>query len=425
MLHKWLLGFCLVLIAGISMWAAALTQQQADSWRTQIKETLSVPDPLPPPAAEPHGSFEPEPGIVAERITYSTAYGQRVPAILYRPKSPRGKIPGIVVVNGHGGDKYIWYSFYAGVLYARAGAAVLTYDTLGEGERNIERKSFTRAHDATQSPDIARRLAGLMITDIMEGVSVLAARPEVDSHRIGAVAYSMGTFVLSLTGALDSRLAATVLGAGGSLDGPGGYWDQSHPMCQGIPYKSLSFLGDRAAVIYALRGEYGPTLTYNGLDDAIVKRDPRGPKIFFADLQHRTSELLGGSGHVFETGFEPDAGHRPWFVTKPAGLWLEQHLHFPNWTESSVRAMPVTHISEWAQANHVTIDKEYATEIREGGERALGEHVPALTRDQLSVFTPAQWEKQKNRMTYEAWLAAAQRSLGSTRVQTAPSRVTY
>jgi hypothetical protein len=37
--------------------------------------------------------------------------------------------------------------------------------------------------------------------------------------------------------------------------------------------------------------------------------------------------------------------------------------------------------------------------------------VPALSRQQLSVFTPEQWEGQKNRLIYEAWLEAARKQL--------------
>ncbi len=48
--------------------------------------------------------------MVAERITYSTLLGLRVPTILYLPASPKGKIPALIVVNGHGGDKYAWYA---------------------------------------------------------------------------------------------------------------------------------------------------------------------------------------------------------------------------------------------------------------------------------------------------------------------------
>src|SRR5579872_56429 len=404
----------LLWFVGAALTLAAVTPAQIRDWRAHIRQDLFVPDPLPPLEVASHGSFEPEPGIVAERITYRTAYDLRVPAILYRPKMQHGKAPALVVVNGHGGDKYSWYAFYTGILYARAGAVVLTYDPIGEGERNIHRKSGTRAHDKLQSPpELARRLSGLMLTDFMQAVSYLAQRPGVDPHRIGAVGYSMGSFVLSLGCAIDDRPRACVLAGGGSLDEPGGYWDTSKPMCQGLPYRSLSFLGDRAAVLYTLQAARGATLVYNGFDDEIVLHDPRGPQAFFRDLQTRTAELSGSTKNVFETGFGPHAGHRPWFVTKPVALWLEHQLNFPNWTKASIQAMPVTHISEWARTKGVAIDKLYATEIREGGTRALDIDVPALTRDQLSVFSAEQWEKLKGQFTYEAWLAAARGQLAA------------
>src|SRR5438270_9500166 len=105
--------------------------------RQRIARTLFVSEPQPPLAPAKHGSFEPVPGVIAERISYGTQFGMRIPAILYRPaRAVPGKSPAIIVVNGHGGDKYSWYSPYTGILYARAGAIVLTYDPIGEGERN-------------------------------------------------------------------------------------------------------------------------------------------------------------------------------------------------------------------------------------------------------------------------------------------------
>src|SRR5687768_12900649 len=99
-----------------------LTTEQGQGWRSQIKSTLFIPDPLPDLDAQTHGEFEPEPGIVAQRVTYASQFGLRVPAILYLPKERRqGKLPAVIVVNGHGGDKHSWYAFYSGILYARAG----------------------------------------------------------------------------------------------------------------------------------------------------------------------------------------------------------------------------------------------------------------------------------------------------------------
>ena len=380
-------------------------------YQSRIRAALFAAEPLPPLAPQTHGQFEPAEGVIAERVSYGTQFGMRVPAILYRPKTQRGRIPGLIVVNGHGGDKFSWYAMYAGILYARAGAVVLTYDPAGEGERNIDRKSGTRAHDKVEPPpELARRLGGLMMTDVMQAVSYLAGRKEVDPKRLAAFGYSMGSFVLSLTCAVERRLKACVLSGGGNLDGPGGYWDNSKPMCQGIPYKSLSFLGDRPAVIYALHAWRGPTLVINGLEDTTV-RIPEFGVAGFRDLQKRVAALRGTEKGVFETEFIPGVAHRPFLVTRPVALWLERRLDFPNWTEESIRAMPETRIGDWARANGVAMDPLYATEQREGGTPALGTGIPAPSREALCVFSQEEWERRKHQLIHEAWLKAGWPSL--------------
>ncbi len=80
-------------------------------------------------------------------------------------------------------------------------------------------------------------------------------------------------------------------------------------------------------------------------------------------------------------------------------------------TGQDIAAMPVTHISEWARHSGVTLDRLYASEEREGGTMAIGTDVPAPSRPDLSVFTPAQWEREKERLIYEAWLKAARAQL--------------
>ena len=389
--------------------AQTMTPEIEREWRTKIRANFFIPEPLPALDAKVHRRFEPAPGVSAEAVSYGSQFGMRVPAILYLPNPlPKGeKIPAFIVVNGHGGDKFSWYSFYAGVLYARAGAAVLTFDPVGEGERNAQRKSGTRAHDRLKGDDVlARRLAGLFMTDVMQAVSYLSSRPEVDASRIGAGGYSLGSFVLALTGAVETRLHACVLTGGGNLDGPNEYWDNSKPMCQGMPYRSLEFLGDRPAAIYALHAARGPTLIWNGLADTVVNMDRTQPP-FFDDLRTRTVRLRGKADGIFDTGFTPAASHRPFFVTKPAVLWLARQLRFPNWDLEKITAMSETHISEWAAANGVFMDKGYVSEDREGGVRALGTGVPGFTRESLTAFSEEEWQAQKQRLIIEAWESAA------------------
>lgn len=373
--------------------------------RRQIRSTLFVPNPAPALDPESHGKFEPEPGVIAERVTYGTEFGMRVPAIVYRPKIYSGKLPALIVVNGHGGDKYSWYAFYSGILYARAGAVVLTYDPIGEGERNSQRKSGTRAHDTlVPPPEMARRMSGLMIADVMQAVSYLAQRPEVDAGRIGAMGYSMGSFVLSLACAVETRLRVCVLVGGGNIDGPGEYWDQSKPMCQGIPYQSLQFLGDRPAVVYSL---HPATLIFNGLEDTVVDIPIRHAQPFFEDMRQRTIRRRGNAEGVFEYRFEPGTSHRPYFVTRPVALWLQRQLKFPNWTEAAIERMPETHISEWAQAHDAPMDPLYSNEQREGGARALGTGIPVPTREELNAVEPGEWRRDQERYVIETWIREA------------------
>jgi hypothetical protein len=205
-----------------------------------------------------------------------------------------------------------------------------------------------------------------------------------------------------------------VLVGGGNLDGAGEYWDKSKPMCQGLPYQSLQFLGDRPAAIYALHAARGPTLIYNGLADTVVAI-PTHSEAFFQDLRERTARLHGGTKGVFDYRLVPDVSHRPFFVTREVALWLEQQLNFPNWTAAQIRELPTTHISRWAAANSVAMDRGYASEDREGGTEALGSGVPGLTREQLSVFTADEWERQKPRLLYETWVEKARAVISGDR----------
>jgi dienelactone hydrolase len=392
----------------LALFAGSLFAAPQDA-RQQIKATLFITDPLPPLAAVSYGTFEPMPGVVAERISYETQFGMRVPAMLYRPaKLATSKAPAIIVVNGHGGDKYSWYAFYTGMLYAQAGAFVITYDPIGEGERNAQRKDGTRQHDGKVPPsEMARRMSGLMITDLMQAVSYLSQRPEVDPKRIAAAGYSMGSFVLSLACAVETRLNACVLAGGGDLDGRGGYWDTSKPMCQGIPYQSLTFLGDRAAALFDLHATRGSTLILNGSADTVVAIPTVGTTQFFEDLRRRTIALHGSGKNVFDFAYEPGGGHRPYFLTRPAALWLERRLHFPNGTAAQIAKMPETHISEWSQRENVSLDPLYATELREGGTQALGAGIPGVAHDQLNAVPRAEWERDKEKFIYETWIARA------------------
>jgi hypothetical protein len=402
--------------------ASSLTPAQRiareQQWRAQIRHQLYVPDTLPDLDAHIWSTFTPTAGVIADRVTYQTSSGMLVPAIVYRPEhSPeqnQAKLPGIVVVNGHGSDKYGWYAFYSGMLFAKAGAVVVTYDPIGEGERNIDRKSRTGAHDKIVPPppgvsptDWGQRLAGIMQVDLMQAVSYLRSLPQVDPSRIAVVGYSMGSFISGIAGALDGynqafRIHAVILSGGGDYDGPGGYFDSNPLPCQSPPYRSLDILGDRGAVLYALNAARGPMLVMNGDADSVMDMAHHPPE-WFATVHARAIALRGTDENMFTAILYPGVSHRTSWVNRDGVSWLNQQIHFANWTAAQIAQAPTTHISTWAKANNVDITPNYIREDREGGLDALGTGLPGLTRQQLTVLSSADWQANKDRLTYEAW----------------------
>jgi hypothetical protein len=138
-----------VRVIPLAMAGCCLAATKADwpALRKQIEETLHVPQPLPALQEKSYGRFLPVADVRAERVSYSTDYGLRVPAIVYREAGPTITAhPAIIIVNGHGDDKSSWYSYWAGILYARAGAVVLTYDPIG-----ATRTGFRRPHSTMNS----------------------------------------------------------------------------------------------------------------------------------------------------------------------------------------------------------------------------------------------------------------------------------
>jgi dienelactone hydrolase len=382
-------------------------------WREQIKAALFLPGKMPASAAREYGSFAAMRGVLARRITYAGLYGMRIPAIVYGTDHSLGKLPAVVVVAGHGGDKTTWYEVYAGLLYASAGAVVVTYDPVGEDERNSLHLSNSRDHDTTlPGSDSPARLGGAMIGDVISAVNYVASRPDVDPNRIAVVGYSMGSFHAAVAAALDPRIHALVLSGGGDLDGNGGSWDNSSKvMCQGGPYQALSFLPDKGAILYALHQRSGNTLIQNGAEDKLVVA-PHHTEAFFSDLNARSTAIAGPGASPIEYIFYPNVGHRPSWVNRDAANWLNTKLHFPRWQNLSLDSLGETHIAEWAIATGAVINRGYETEKSEGGIRALGQGFPAPTRAQLQVVPEPEWKADVEQYSWQGLAGKILRAQG-------------
>ena len=224
--------------------------------------------------------------------------------------------------------------------------------------------------------------------------------------------YSMGSFILSIAGAADDRLNACVLVGGGNLDGPGEYWDRSKPMCQALPYKALSFLGDRPAAIYALHALARPTLIFNGLADTVVAIPTHGEP-FFHDLRRRTAVLCGHAPtDVFDYRLIPNISHRPFFVTRDVALWLEQQARFSQLDRRRNRKN-AHHAHQRLGRGRTTSPWTAATSPKtaKAARRLSARGVPGLPREQLSVCPAEEWQKQKAELIYESWVTKARQAM--------------
>lgn len=285
---RWIL-FSVLFAAGCTAFCA---QRRESQIREQIEAKLHTIQPLPPPRAQSYGQSSAAPGVAAERVSYATGYGLRVPAILYHEAGATIlRHPALIVINGPA-DKSTWYDYWAGIVYARAGALVLTYDPPGEYERDESRASSNKAEFSIPPGELGRRLGETMVTDAMAAVNYLAQRTDVDPKRIAVLTVPASSFIGALACAVDKQIHSCVLGKGGQIAGPGAG--------------------------------------------------------FFSGLCKQVLEELAGSKHVLE--YPVSANGDAYFLARPAALWLQRELKFRNWTRKQIEAMPETRTADGTMA---------------------------------------------------------------------------
>jgi dienelactone hydrolase len=147
-------------------------------------------------------------------LAFQSQPGLWVTANLYLPAEPRGQIPGIIIIHSHHFPKTQLELQDMGVIWARAGCAVLVPDQLGYGERIQEYPWERDAHQASYTLGIQLQLPGENLTkwrvwDTLRAVDLLLERKDVNQKQIivlGAVAG--GGDIAAVAAALDPRIVA-------------------------------------------------------------------------------------------------------------------------------------------------------------------------------------------------------------------------
>jgi dienelactone hydrolase len=137
-------------------------------------------------------------------MSWASARGDRVEAYLVVPQGEgrEGLCAGVILLHGMPGRRAELLPL--AVRLARVGAVCLLPDV-----------PFTRASNGsiTFTREDRERQIGLIV-DLRRGVDLLAARPDVDSHRLGFLGVSYGAAMGSLLVGVEPRIAAAVLAVG-------------------------------------------------------------------------------------------------------------------------------------------------------------------------------------------------------------------
>jgi dienelactone hydrolase len=231
-----------------------------DGWRgvarARFREMLMGPSgaATPVPAVQHHLEFD---GLSIEHLQWQLPYGPPTEALVLKPAGAKGKLPGIVGLHDHGGNKYFGLrkitrmskdphpamlrhqeQYYGGLAWAnelaRRGYVVLVHDTFTFGSRRMRLadvpgyirnnlvETDPEANDEIQRYNvfaqghehlIAKSLfcagmtwPGVFVFDDQRAVDYLVSREDVDATRIGCGGLSGGGLrTVMLTGA-DERI---------------------------------------------------------------------------------------------------------------------------------------------------------------------------------------------------------------------------
>lgn len=152
-----------------------------------------------------------EPGLLT--LTYASVpyLGKptQVFAYLAVPKEGKGPFPAMVLVHGGGGTAFREWAD----LWAKRGYVALAMDLAGATPEKKRLPDGGPPQDDNTKFNIAKiedAWTYHAVAAVIKGVSLLAARPEVDANRLGITGISWGGYLTCIVAGLDTRLKVAV-----------------------------------------------------------------------------------------------------------------------------------------------------------------------------------------------------------------------
>lgn len=309
-------------------------------------------------------------GLEIEFLSWQLPMGPRTEAVLLKPAGMKGKLPGILALHDHGGNKFLGWrkivrtdgapwavqskhqaQYYGGVGWAneiaKRGYVVLVHDTFPFASRRVrvsEVPPRIQAGGVDPSPDDDAGIAkyntfagqhehvmeksllsagttwpGVYLVEDQRALDVLAARPEVDASKLGCAGLSGGGMRTVFLGGLDDRIKVAIA-VGFMTTWRDFLLDKAftHTWMTYVPLlpKDLDF-----PEILALRAP-APTLVLNCRQDQLYTM----PEMERADrMLAETFERAKASGHYKANFYE--GGHKfDLEMQKDAWAWFDRWL---------------------------------------------------------------------------------------------------
>ncbi len=231
-----------------------------DNWkargRARYRDALLSPDSGAAPQAtvQHHIDFD---GLAIEHLTWQLPYGPTTEALLLKPAGTTGKLPAVLALHDHGGNKYFGTRkitrmgkdphplmlahqerYYGGFAWAnelaRRGYVVLVHDAFGFGSRRVRADDVSEPVRAglaeldPESPDeikayntwasnhehvLSKSLfcagvtwPGVFVGEDQRALDYLCSRPDVDTNRVGCGGLSGGGLRTVYLAGADARI---------------------------------------------------------------------------------------------------------------------------------------------------------------------------------------------------------------------------
>ena len=309
-------------------------------------------------------------GLKIERLTWQLPCGPRTEAVFLKPARAQGRLPAILALHDHGGNKFLGWRkiariddnpwpiiashqerYYGGVAWAneiaKRGYAVLVHDTFPfasrrvrvaevsdrvrqngvdpepDDEEGIKRyNAFAAAHEHIMEKSLisaGTTWPGVYVVEDQRALDVLCARPDVDAARVGCCGLSGGGMRTVFLGGLDDRIRCAV--AVGFMT----TWREflldkcfTHTWMTYVPLlpKDLDF-----PEILALRAP-AATMVLNCNEDPLYTLD----QMKRADTIMRETFDSAGAADKYRCNFYPGGHKFDIAMQTDAFAWFDQHL---------------------------------------------------------------------------------------------------